>query len=95
MSVASVFDFRFTPEHAKEGGELASKIGADMLPTVGYIRHEVVRDLTDAGHIVVITHWQEQAQGEAVLQDYMHDAKVARATELAGASPNGFLGVVA
>ena len=44
--------------------------------------------------MVVITSWQEQSQGEAVLQDYIHDPKVARATELLGAAPVGFLGTL-
>ena len=94
MSVASVFDFRFSPEHTAEGAELARGIGADMPPTTGYLRHEVVRDLHDAGHVVVITHWREQSQGEAVLRDYIHDPKVGRATELLGAAPVGFLGTL-
>lgn len=93
MSAASVFEFRFGPEQADEGVELARRIGADMPPTEGYIRHDVVQDVADAGHVVVITHWHHQAQGEAVLKHYIRDAKVERATELAGAAPSGFLGV--
>ena len=92
MSVASVFNVRFSPEHAKEGLKLARGIGADMPPTSGYLRHDVVRDLHDAGHVVVITYWREQSQGEAVLREYIHDPKVDRATELLGAAPEGFLG---
>lgn len=94
MSVASVFDFRFPAENAEEGTALARAIGADMPATPGYVRHEVVRDVLDAGHVAVITHWQERSQGESVLQDYVNDAKVARAAELIRAAPAGFLGVL-
>ncbi len=94
MSVASVFDFRFDSAHTKEGFDLASQIGADMPATEGYIDHEVIRDFTDAGHVVVLTRWHEQSQGENVLKDYIKDAKVQKATELAGAAPGGFLGAV-
>ena len=94
MGVASVFDFRFPSEHAEEGVELAGRIGADMPPTTGYLRHDVIRDLADAGHVVVVTEWAERAQGEAVLGEYIHDDKVERATALLGAAPTGFLGTV-
>ena len=92
MSAVSIFDFKFSAETAVEGVELATAVGGDMPATEGYIRHEVIRDIADAGHVVVITFWHEQAQGEAVLADYIKDAKIVRVTELAGAAPTGFLG---
>lgn len=93
MSAVSVFDFKFSAENAAEGVELATAVGADMPATNGYIRHEVIRDIADAGHVVVITFWHEQAQGEAVLSHYIDDAKIVRVTELSGAAPSGFLGL--
>lgn len=94
MSVASIFDFRFSPENAQDGLALATAIGADMPATHGYIGHDVIQDAADPGHVVVMTRWSQQSEGEAVLGEYMHDAKVARATELIGGSPSGFLGTV-
>lgn len=91
MSYASVFEFRYPADAAEEGFEVARGIGADMLPTAGYQSHQVIRDLSDSGHVVVITHWSEQSEAEAVLHEYQHDPKVAKATELGGA-PAGFLG---
>ena len=64
MSAASVFDFRFDAQNAVEGAELATAIGGDMPATAGYIRHEVIREVTDPGHGAVITFRHEQAQGE-------------------------------
>ena len=95
MSAASIFEFRFDSANTAEGFDLASAVGKDMEPTEGYLRHEVVRDIADAGHVAVITFWNEQAQGEAVLAAYLHDAKIERATVLGGGSePKGFLGLV-
>ncbi len=92
MTVASIFDFRFSPTATQEGIDLATRIGADMTPTAGYVGHDVVRDLADAGHVVVITRWNDRSDGEAVLGTYINDPKVARATELLGHAPQGFLG---
>lgn len=94
MSAASIFEFKFDADNATEGVKLATDVGTDMTKTVGYLRHEVVLDVTDSGHVSVITFWNEQAQGEAVLGKYINDAKIKTATDLAGAAPSGFLGVV-
>ena len=95
MTAASVFDFRFKAGDAEEGKELAASIGRDMPSTEGYLRHDVIGDVADSAHFVVITYWAEQSQGEAVLTGYVTDAKVSRAAELIGAQPSGFLGRVA
>lgn len=39
----------------------------------------VIQDTADPGHVVVMTRWSQQSEGEAVLGEYVHDAKVARA----------------
>ena len=95
MGAASVFEFRFPADSAQEGFEVATGIGADMPATAGYVGHDVVRDLSDAGHVVVITSWGARSDGEGVLSTYLHDPKVARATELLGHAPQGFLGDLA
>ena len=92
MSAASVFEFRFKAEDAMEGVDLATRIGNDMPATEGYLRHDVIHDAGDPAHVMVITFWQEQTQGERVLSGYVNDAKVSRATELLGVPPAGFLG---
>ena len=92
MPVASVFEFRFSAETAEEGVEVAHAIGADMPATAGCTGYDVVRDLADPGHVLVITRWNTRSEGEAVLSNYVDDPKVARATQLLGQAPNGFLG---
>ncbi len=95
MAVASVFEFRFSPENADEGMDVARAIGADMPATAGYTGYDVIVDLSDPGHVLVITYWGARSEGEAVLGSYVHDPKVARATELLGHAPTGFLGELA
>ncbi len=92
MSVSSMFEFRFPADQADAGYEAAMAIGGDMPATAGYEGHDVIRDLTDPGHVVVITRWAGQSDGESVLGEYINDDKIKRATELAGGAPTGFLG---
>lgn len=95
MYVASVFDMRFSPETTQEGFELALAIGADMTATDGCSGYDVIRDLADPGHVVIVTRWSAQSEGEAVLGSYPRDPKIARVTELLGHVPDGFLGEIA
>ena len=94
MAVASVFEFRFSPDAAREGADIAHAIGADMPATAGYIGYDVISDITDPGHVIVVTRWNTLSEGETVLGDYIHDPKVTRATELLQHAPEGFLGEV-
>ena len=94
MTVKSMFDFKFPSEHATEGVALARSIGADMPAKAGYIDHEVILDVNDAGHVMVNTQWQSQQAATAVLDPYQHDDKVVNATKLIGAPPAGFIGTV-
>lgn len=92
MPVKSLFEFKFPASARAEGVALASAIGQDMPPLAGYQGHEVIQDVTDPGHVMVNTQWASQAEANVVLTAYQHDPKIARATELLGAAPTGFVG---
>ena len=77
---------------ADEGVALALAIGADMPATAGCTGYDVIHDLADPGHVVIVTHWNTRSEGEAVLGSYHRDPKIARVTELLGQVPTGFLG---
>ncbi|MET0456370.1 MAG: antibiotic biosynthesis monooxygenase [Mycobacterium sp.] len=95
MPVSSVFDMRFPPEAAEEGFNLSLAIGADMTPTAGCTGYDVIRDLADPGHVVIVTRWGSRSDGEAVLASYFRDPKITRVAELLGQAPTGFLGDLA
>ena len=57
MTVKSMFEFKFPAQHAAEGVALARGIGADMPAKAGYLDHEVIHDVIDAGLVMVNTHW--------------------------------------
>ncbi|MFB7658171.1 MULTISPECIES: putative quinol monooxygenase [unclassified Streptomyces] len=94
MTVASVFDMHFSPESTEEGVGLALAIGADMPATAGCTGYDVIRDLADPGHVVIVTRWNTRSEGETVLSSYVQDSKISRVAELLGQAPTGFLGDV-
>ena len=91
MSVRSVFEFKFPKEAQHEGLTLCQAVGQDMEELDGYLNHEVLRDVKDPGHLMVSTHWRDQAASDAVLPVYQHDPKIKRATQLIGTAPIGFV----
>ena len=94
MSVKSFFEFKFSADTIGEGLPLAVSIGNDMPSRDGYVGHEVIRDVTDANHLMVNTHWVDQQKAEAVLTKYNEDAKIQRAKELLKDGPTGFIGEI-
>lgn len=95
MPVSSVFDMRFPRENADEGFTLSLAIGADMIATADCTGYDVIRDLADPGHVVIVTRWSSDSGGKNVLATYHHDPKISRVTELLGQTPTGFLGELA
>ena len=94
MSVKSLFEFKFPAPAHEEGLRVAESIGGDMPSKDGYLSHEVIQDVSDAGHVMVNTLWNSRQQAESVLSVYNNDPKIKRATELIGAPPTGFIGDV-
>lgn len=94
MNVKSLFEFKFSAATREEGFRLAQSIGGDMPSKEGYLSHEVIQDVSDAGHVMVSTLWNSRQQAEAVLTVYNNDPKIKQVTELLGAPPTGFVGAV-
>ncbi len=94
MSVRSIFEFKFPEQASGEGLQLATAIGGDMVALEGYLGHEVIKDVTDAGHLMVSTHWRSREHADAVLAFYKNDRKIKRVTELLPDRPKGFIGNV-
>ncbi len=94
MAVKSMFDFRFPADAREEGLRLAQAIGNDMPPLDGYLDHEVIQDVADAGHVMVNTRWASRGQAEAVLGTYNDDPKIKTANALIPGGPTGFVGDV-
>ena len=94
MNVKSMFDFKFPAKSQDEGLRVAEAIGADMPAEEGYLSHEVIQDVSDAGHVMVNTLWKSREVAESVLSVYNNDPKIKQATDLIGSAPTGFIGSV-
>ena len=80
-------------QNPREGWDYKST--ADMIATTDCTGYDVIRDLADPGHVVIVTRWSTRSGGEDVLATYPADPKIGRVTELLGQVPTGFLGELA
>jgi heme-degrading monooxygenase HmoA len=82
MAVFSIWESRFPPERAQEGLEVTRAIWEDMLGFAGYLDHEVVRDLDDPGHLIVVSRWESREAADEALELYRENSNAVRANEL-------------
>jgi catechol 2,3-dioxygenase-like lactoylglutathione lyase family enzyme/quinol monooxygenase YgiN len=82
MSILSIWESHFAPEHAEEGRDVTRAIWADMPRFDGYEQHQIVQDLDDRGHLMVISRWTDRASADAAMTYASHPNAI-RANELA------------
>lgn len=71
MPVYSIWESHFPPGVAEEGRRVTKRIWTDMVGYDGYIDHELVQDLDDPGHLLVISRWASRERADEVLRDYV------------------------
>src|SRR5262245_51996797 len=67
MSVYSIWESQFPSEAAEEGISVTKAIWQDMLACDGYLGHELVEDLDQPGHLLVISRWASREAADAAL----------------------------
>jgi quinol monooxygenase YgiN len=72
MTVYSIWESRFGADAADEGAEVTKKIWADMPDFPGYVGHEVVRDLDEPGHLLVLARWVSREAADAAMSYATH-----------------------
>jgi len=82
MAVFSIWESRFPPESRTAGREVTEAIWRDMQTCDGYLRHVIVEDLDDPGHLIVVSEWQSRAAADTVLAKYAEHEKAKRANAL-------------
>ena len=83
MNVTVISESRFATVSADGGLEVTRKIWQDMRQFPGYVDHEIVRDLDDPGHVLVISHWSSREAVDTVKNRYGHHPNVVLAQHLA------------
>jgi quinol monooxygenase YgiN len=92
MSVYSVWESHFPPDAAEEGRAVTEAIWRDMPGFEGYISHEVVADLDDPGHLLVISQWASRRDADASLREYATHPNARRANGLSSRPRSRFVG---
>jgi quinol monooxygenase YgiN len=82
MAVFSIWESRFPPEVADEGRTVTDAIWRDMMGHEGYLRHTIVEDLDDPGHLFVVSEWASRDAADRVLEEYAGNENARRADAL-------------
>jgi quinol monooxygenase YgiN len=81
MSVYSIWESRFPAEAADEGVDVTRAIWHDMLSFRGYLTHELIQDLDQPGHLIVVSQWASREAADAAMS-YASHPNARRANEL-------------
>jgi quinol monooxygenase YgiN len=92
MSVYSVWESHFPPEAAPEGRAVTEEIWRDMTHFDGYLRHELIEDLDDPGHLLVVSQWTSRRHADEVLREYAPHPNAVRANQLVSRPRVRFVG---
>jgi quinol monooxygenase YgiN len=82
MAVFSIWESRFPSDVAAAGRSVTEAIWRDMLSYEGYLRHTIVEDLDDPGHLIVISEWTSRDAADRVREEYAGHENARRADEL-------------
>lgn len=92
MSVFSIWESHFPAEAAEEGRRVTEAIWRDMASFDGYLRHTLVEDLDDPGHLLVISVWESRAAADRIRDEYATHANARRAEALSTEPRRRFVG---
>jgi heme-degrading monooxygenase HmoA len=82
MPVYVVWESHFPAEHADAGLEVTEAIWLDMRAFAGYLGHELIRDVTDAGHLIVVSRWATRSAADEARDRYAGHPNALRANSL-------------
>ncbi len=92
MPVYSVWESHFPPKATHEGRAITEAIWRDMTQFDGYLTHELIEDLDDPGHLLVVSQWTTRQRADDVLREYADHPNARRANELSPRPRTRFLG---
>jgi len=72
MSVYSIWESRFAAETAQDGIGVTQAIWQDMPCFDGYLGHELIQDLDQPGHLIVVSRWASRETADAAMSYASH-----------------------
>jgi heme-degrading monooxygenase HmoA len=92
MPVYSVWESHFPPEDTGEGLAITEAIWRDMTQCDGYLTHELIEDLDDPGHLLVVSQWRTRERADDVLREYANHPNARQVNELVSRPRTRFIG---
>jgi heme-degrading monooxygenase HmoA len=92
MPVYSVWESHFPPDERQEGRATTEAIWRDLANFDGYVTHELIEDLDDPGHLLVVSRWTTRERADEVLHDYAGHPNARRVNELVSRPRTRFVG---
>lgn len=92
MPVYSVWESYFPPEATQQGREVTETIWRDMQQLDGYVAHELIEDLDDPGHLLVVGQWTTRQRADEVVRQYAGHPAARRANDLVSRPRTRFVG---
>jgi len=82
MPVFSIWESSFPSEHVSLGREVTEAIWQEMPHFPGYLRHVLIEDLDEPGHLFVVSEWESREAADEVLAEYASNPNALLANEL-------------
>jgi quinol monooxygenase YgiN len=92
MPVYSVWESHFPSQAADEGRAITEEIWRDMTQFDGYLGHELIEDLDDPGHLLVVSQWTTREDADASLRQYTNHPNAQRVKALVSRPRTRFVG---
>lgn len=92
MPVYAVWESHFPPEELEQGRAITEAIWRDMTQCAGYLTHELIENLDDPGHLLVVSQWTSRQRADESLSEYANHPNAQRANELVSRPRTRFVG---
>jgi quinol monooxygenase YgiN len=82
MPIYAIWESRFPAPKAAEGRAVTEAIWRDMTSFEGYLSHELLVDIDDPGHLLVVSQWASQEHADESLRLYARHPNARAANNL-------------
>jgi quinol monooxygenase YgiN len=92
MPIYSVWESHFPSAETHKGRVITEAIWRDMREFDGYVTHDLIEDLDDPGHLLVVSQWTTRERADEVLRAYAHHPNAQHVNELVSRPRTRFVG---
>ncbi len=82
MPIYAIWESRFPAPQAEEGRAVTEAIWRDMPCFEGYLSHDLLVDVDDPGHVLVVSQWASREQADESLRLYAEHPNARAANNL-------------